>query len=56
EKLGLQITDFRCSASMMSNGDKKTCYGMLMVDIEIGGKVVKFPIKVVESVKDHLLL
>ncbi|CAG8718926.1 15488_t:CDS:2, partial [Cetraspora pellucida] len=56
EKLGLQITDFRCSASTMSNGDKKTCHGMLMVDIEIGGKVVNFPIKVVESVKNHLLL
>ncbi|CAG8679500.1 3596_t:CDS:2 [Cetraspora pellucida] len=55
EQLGLQITDYRCS-STTSNGEKKTCYEMLMVDIEIGGKIVNFPIKVVESIKDYLLL
>ncbi|CAG8583188.1 21446_t:CDS:2 [Cetraspora pellucida] len=56
EQLGLQITDYRCSPSTTSNGEKKTCYGMLMVDIEIGDKNVNFLIKVVESIKDYLLL
>ncbi|CAG8737541.1 11622_t:CDS:2, partial [Cetraspora pellucida] len=55
-QLGLVITDPRCSASTMSNGNQKTSYGMLEAEIEIANRTIKIPFKVIETVKNHLLL
>ncbi|CAG8768262.1 9660_t:CDS:1, partial [Cetraspora pellucida] len=55
-QLGLVITDSRSLASTMSNGNQKTSYGMLEADIEIANRMIKIPFKVIETVKNHLLL